>query len=209
MLNKNSYLTSLFLAPLILNKDDLGIIYLRNCLGTFYCDTNKPEWENKIIFAFELRDAHSLKITEEIFNKHPYAYDKYIEHLNNTTYYIYAYTIPPHLKRDVNYLINGEYTKLSDTAKSLLRNSTTMSWLLNYYEAYFTKKVGMTFDTFHEAGILNLNKVPIKKGESNDSPFYFTFPNNFCLELYSRSSYKILHFCRNIIQTMNLFKCRK
>lgn len=207
MLNKNTLTASLFLAPLVLNKEELKIIYLHNCLGTFYQDTNKPEWENKIILAFELTDAQSLKMIEDIFKNNKYAYDKYTEKINNKIYCIYAYLIPYNIKHDVEHLINGEYTKLSDTAKSLLLNSTTISWLKKHYEAYFTKKVGMTFTKFHEEGILNLNEVPIKKGESNDSPFYFIYQINFCLELYSRFSDKILHFSRNIINTMNLFEC--
>lgn len=208
MLDKHTLTASLFLAPLVLNKEELNIIYLRNCLGTFYQDTNKPEWENKIILAFELTDAQSLKMTEDIFKNNKYAYDKYVETINNKTYYIYTYLIPHNLNHDVEHLINGEYTKLSDTTKSLLLNSTSISWLKKHYETYFTKKVGMTFTKFHEEGILNLNKVPIKKGESNDSPFYFIYQINFCLELYSRFSNKILHFSRNVINTMNLFECR-
>ena len=207
MLDKHTLTASLFLAPLVLNKEELKIIYLRNYLGTFYQDTNKPEWENKIILAFELTDAQSLKMTEDIFKNNKYSYDKYVETIDNKTYYIYAYLIPHNITHDVEHLINGEYTKLSDTTKSLLLNSTSISWLKKHYEAYFTKKVGMTFTKFHEEGILNLNKVPIKKGESNDSPFYFIYQIISVLNYTSSFSNKILHFSRNIIDTMNLFEC--
>lgn len=207
MLDKHTLTASLFLAPLVLNKEELKIIYLRNCLGTFYQDTNKPEWENKIILAFELTDAQSLKMTEDIFKNNKYSYDRYVETIDNKTYYIYAYLIPHNITHDVEHLINGEYTKLSDTTKSLLLNSTSISWLKKHYEAYFTKKVGMTFTKFHEEGILNLNKVPIKKGESNDSPFYFIYQIISVLNYTSSFSDKILHFSRNIINTMNLFEC--
>lgn len=207
MLDKHALTASLFLAPLVLNKEELKIIHLRNCLGTFYQDTNKPEWENKIILAFELTDAQSLKMTEDVFKNNKYSYDKYVETIDNKTYYIYAYLIPHNITHDVEHLINGEYTKLSDTTKSLLLNSTSISWLKKHYEAYFTKKVGMTFTKFHEEGILNLNKVPIKKGESDDSPFYFIYQIISVLNYTSSFSDKILHFSRNIINTMNLFEC--
>jgi hypothetical protein len=184
MLNKEILTATLFLAPFVLNEYELGITRLKDCIGVFYKDTNKPEWENKIFIAFKNSPVESIYLANKVFNGNKYAYTKYTESLDNDTYVIYVYNIPPNLKIDIERLSNGEYTKLSDTAKNIILNSTRVAWMKDFYESYFTKRAGMKFTTFHEAGILNLNKVPIKKGESDDSPFYFMFPDKNCLALY-------------------------
>lgn len=184
MLNKEILIATLFLSPLVLKDYQLGITRLKDCIGVFYKDTNKPEWENKIIIAFKNSPVESIYLADKVFNENEYAYAKYTEVIENNLYIIYAFTIPHNLKIDVERLSNGQYTKLSDTAKNIIINSTTVAWLKDFYESYFTKRAGMKFENFHEAGILNLNKVPIKKGESNDSPFYFIPPDKSCLALY-------------------------
>ena len=54
----------IFLKPLIFNDEDNDFILNKQYKGIFYKDTNKPEWENKIILLFDnkLIDK-SIKLT--------------------------------------------------------------------------------------------------------------------------------------------------
>ena len=169
--------STIFLLPLILNGTKIERLLTPNYIGTYYQDTNKPEWGNKIILVYELNKPN-LNITLFYCNS-PYKYDFYTETINNTTYGIYCFIVPPIYKNDYNKIINGEYNKLTNATYTI-----TNAWI----KSIFIKEIknalsplqtintlkGTYLPYFDESEILNLNQVPInKKGvQSNTLSFY-------------------------------------
>lgn len=104
-------IAQLFLTPFIANNENHAKILNKQFLGIFYKDTNKPQWENKIILAYEY--TGSLYNVDRFFEKSEYSYETYTETIDNKTYKIYSFIIPPNLKKDFNHIIKGEYTEIS------------------------------------------------------------------------------------------------
>lgn len=151
----------IFLKPLIFTDEDNDFILNKQYRGIFYKDTNKPEWENKIILLFEYNGP--LWKVDEFFNKSPYAYNNYIEKLNNKTYKIYAFTIPPTLKNDFLNLIKGNYEKIKSTTKKKIQQYWKTKFIVDKVEDYCSNNHirYKTHYTFEKGAILNLNNVPI------------------------------------------------
>lgn len=88
--------TKLFLLPLIEEENSLKWLN-KTTLGIYVADTNKPEWENKIIICYD-RGAfpNELKVR---FKKNKNSYAEYTELINGNAYKVIAFTIPPQLKK--------------------------------------------------------------------------------------------------------------
>lgn len=158
--------TKLFLLPLI--EDENSLAWLNNkTLGIYTSDTNKPEWENKIIICYDLCILPS-KIRVR-FDKNPYAYAEYRENIDGNYHKIVAFNIPPNIKKDFNHLLNGEYTKVS---------VQTQNKILNHWAKISPKARHIVYNFFightHiyqnkpklKDAILNLNDIPIKKADT-------------------------------------------
>ena len=162
MLNTPEQATAeIFLKPLIFKNEDDEFILNKQYKGIFYKDTNKPEWENKIILLFEYNGP--LWKVDEFFNKSPYAYNSYIEKLNNKTYKIYAFTIPPTLVTDFNHLINGNYSNIKLSTKWTIQQYWKAEFISTKVEDYCSNNHirYKNHHTFTKSAILNLNNVPI------------------------------------------------
>lgn len=159
----NERKSTFFLLPLILNGTKIERLLTPNYVGTYYKDTNKPEWEEKIILAYKL-DKVNLNTTL-FYTNSPYKYDFYTEEIDDTTYGIYSFVVPPAYKSDYKKIINGEYDKLTN-AKYVIENAWNKSIFaskiknaLNTLKTTNNNK-GTYLPCFDKSEILNLNQVP-------------------------------------------------
>lgn len=159
----NERKSTFFLLPLILNGTKIERLLTPNYVGTYYKDTNKPQWEDKIIMAYKL-DKVNLNTTL-FYTNSPYKYDFYTEEIGDTTYGIYSFIVPPVYKSDYKKIINGEYDKLTNAkhtiekawAKSIFYKDVknTLSPLKTTAD-----RKGTFMPCFDNSEILNLNEVP-------------------------------------------------
>lgn len=152
----------LFLLPLILNIDDNYLnLYNKGLLGFFYKDTNKPEWEDKIIIAYEYNTP--LRKVDEFFKNNKNSFESYSEHINGKHYKIYAFTVPFEFKKDYKHLTKGDYKCLSVGAKIKLTQHWNNQYLAKKISHYISgyKSCWNTHYDFVKTGILNLNNVPV------------------------------------------------
>lgn len=177
--NKSQILKHLFILPLLLHTDEKDPYYLVNTkmVGTFFSDTNKPQWENKIILAYEY--GGDTKKVRDFFEKSPYKYEKYYDTINDQKYAIFAFVIPPGKKKDFYHLLKGEYTKVSIQTQNKIESTWTGSVLISTLLSDFF--LGLTIrhkiqPPLEKDGVLNLNQVHINKGSVEQTlPFlYYT-----------------------------------
>lgn len=81
-----------------------------NLIGIYLEDTNKPEWEQKIIFCYKNYAGTDVK---KFFENSIYSYQNYTEKLENEIYDIFSFTIPFQFKNDVQKIIQCEFNNLS------------------------------------------------------------------------------------------------
>lgn len=154
-------IAQLFLTPFITNRDNHTQILNKQFLGIFYKDTNKPQWEEKIILAYEY--TGSLYYVDRFFEKSEYAYESYTDTIDNKTYKIYSFTIPPNLKKDFNHIIKGEYTNISLPTITKLQSFWRIKTLYDKIGDYCSNNK-TRFSKHHvitQDAILNLNHVLI------------------------------------------------
>lgn len=174
--------TKLFLLPLIEEENSLKWLN-KTTLGIYVADTNKPEWENKIIICYD-RGAfpNELKVR---FKKNKNSYAEYTELINGNAYKVIAFTIPPQLKKDFTHLLNGEYTKVSiQTQNKILDHWGPISSKARKIATHFFNGYNYSYSVkpkLNEA-ILNLNNIPIKKADFNP-PLSFLQPQRISTNL--------------------------
>ena len=170
-----SYLdkAKLLLLPLIVRKpDELRKWTGPGFIGVYYKDTNKPQWEDKIIVVY---DGHDMNIRPILnWNLSEYKYELYEETHNKRVYCIYSYIVPPQFKADFKKIINGDYSTISrQTANHILdvHFKANNGKLLTNYEKVkkilyppitetLNAKKEYT-DAFGGKQILNINQVPL------------------------------------------------
>jgi hypothetical protein len=142
--------------------------------GVYTSDTNKPEWENKIIICYDLYNWPNKLI--ERFEKNIYFYAKYSETIGPKSYKVVAFHIPSKYKNDFNKIMKGDYTKVSTQYSNLVREywaatPSLASIVNNILDGYIQK---YPVHPKLEESILNLNDVPTKKeGIQSDTLLHF------------------------------------
>ena len=165
-----------FLLPLILENTKIRTLLTPDYIGTYYQDTNKPEWGKKIYLVYK-HTKPNLNISL-FYRNSKYKYNKYEETVNNETYYIYCFIIPPVYKKDFENIINGKYSKITN-ARHKIKNAWALSGIIgNLVNETLdlpptkTRNInGELLNAFDEREILNLNKVPLKKEGVNTLSF--------------------------------------
>ena len=170
-----SYLdkAKLLLLPLIVRKPNEFRKWIGpGFKGVYYQDTNKPQWENKIIVVYDESEMNIRPMLN--WNLSEYKYESYEEIKDGKIYYICAYVIPPQFKSDYEKIINGDYSKISrQTANYILdvHFKANNGKLLTNYEKVkkilyppitetLNAKKEYT-DAFGGKQILNINQVPL------------------------------------------------
>jgi hypothetical protein len=161
-------ISKLFLIPFI--EDSLPTKYIPWCnnkmVGIFTGDTNKPDWENKIVMCYHIGGFN--KELRESFDKNQYSYANYVDKLDDDTYEIISFTIPSQFLKDYKLILQGQYSKLSTQIKDKIRYfwktnsklSDIVNQILNGYTQNYKIQPALN------SCILNLNHVPIEKGDA-------------------------------------------
>jgi hypothetical protein len=164
---------ALLLIPLIAKENETMQKWITpGFIGAYYKDTNKPQWEEKIIMVFNIREMNIRPILN--WNNSEYRYETYSEEHNGKIYNIFAYQIPPKYKKDFNLITSGNYSKVSLQVKSLITNFYFKSKKGKTNPLYemvekilyppitetLTKKREYT-GAFGGKQILNINQVPL------------------------------------------------
>lgn len=162
------------LLPLISrNGNDVKKWITRGFLGVYFKDTNKPQWENKIIVVYDgaTHDIHSILN----WCNSKYSYEKYEQIKDGKIYCIYAYTVPPKYKQDFKKIINGDYSKVSASTVYDIKNYYTplikgnktlyddITKILRPPTLCTKNYKGEYTDAFGGRQILNINSVPIEE----------------------------------------------
>ena len=151
------------LLPFILENEDPYDLLYNNFYGIFTNDTNKPDWENKIFLVYE-RIVPKKVLT--IFNNSKYKYNAYTEYIENKTYKILAFTVPYKFKRDYLNIINNHPEKTNgifrDKVMEIWKPTTIVRSTIR--NMFMGLQINKRIPDFKTLCILNLNKVPIKKG---------------------------------------------
>lgn len=92
------------------NSKETYTLLNSNLVGIYLEDTNKPEWEQKIIFCYKNYAGSNVK---EFFENSIYSYQNYTEKLEKEIYDIFSFTIPYEFKNDVQKIIKCEFRNLS------------------------------------------------------------------------------------------------
>lgn len=161
----------LFLLPLIENEN--GLKWLNKLtIGIYTSDTNKPNWDNKILICY---DSNSFPTKLKVrFKNNQYSYAEYTENIDGRLFKIIAFSIPPERRKDFNHILNGEYTKISTQTRNLILNhwgpisSKAREIALHFMNGH--THIYKTRPKLKDA-ILNLNNVPIKKADINPPSF--------------------------------------
>ena len=165
----------LLLLPLITDDAKRSHTWFGGLQGVYIQDTNKPQWENKIILVYKQNTANIYSILN--YKSSKYTYETYWDNKNKETYEIYAYIIPPQYKNDYNLIISGQYSKLSPSTKARIKSFWENPRLKHKKNCYIdvlkilnpetileTKSEnGEILESFGTDEILDLNEV-IKKG---------------------------------------------
>lgn len=166
--------TELFILPLVCKNDTEFLAYAnKDLFGVFINDTNKPQWENKIIIVYN--NPRGYFHAKKHWEQNEYKYQRYTETLDNDVYYILSFVIPPKFKKDVEtHIINSFYSKVSDAYRLKLKLIMKRSFIyetaikpsINISPGYGRNKKGEIQNGFNDdlSQTLNLNNVPIKKG---------------------------------------------
>lgn len=147
--------------PLILNDfNELIEMTPNNFYGIYYEDTNRPDWGKKIILVYENILANR---TKEICNKNKYYFGAYTEVINDKSYRIISFVIPPEFRRELDNILNGKYESTTNIIRDKILDFWNFSpvihqkleehflgWQANWRKPKITK----------ENLILNLNQVP-------------------------------------------------
>lgn len=131
------------LFPIICNNnEEFSLIYHPRMKGIFVGDTNKPEWEDKIVILFDTCAPPKFK---EFFNKNLYKYQNYYETIDNKHYEILAFVIPPQNKNDIANLLNNQIEGVSFAYKNHIENVTQLvsddyPWVIGNKKIPITKE---------------------------------------------------------------------
>lgn len=165
--SKNYKLTRVRLEELVFpilceHPEESDLIFQPRLKGVFIGDTNKPEWEDKIIVLFDICAPKKFK---DFFNKSKYKYKNYYENIDGKYYEILAFTIPPLHKKAINNLLNNQIEGVSRAYQYHIEQMTALSpgyypWDTNGRNRPFIKEYLQ----------LDLNGVN-KKGTQNSVPF--------------------------------------
>lgn len=150
----------LFIIPLICNEKN-PLFLLNKNLDIFNSDTNKPQWEDKIILCY--KNGGNFNEVQNYLRNHPLFYAKYTEQIDDY-YTIYAFIIPKEFKKDYFYLLNGEYTKISNQARLKIKGTWNFSATIS--ETISSVLMGLHSKVKHHPplyDVLNLNQVPTIK----------------------------------------------
>lgn len=121
-----------YIFPLICEtKNDFKNLYHPRMKGIYIGDTNKPQWEDKIIVLFETVAPKRFK---DFFKKNKYSYESYYENIDNKYYEILSFHIPPKFKNDIAKILNN---KFSETSSLFKRKIDWISYPPNSYD-YWT-----------------------------------------------------------------------
>lgn len=150
-----------YLFPIICESTkDFEILYHPRNLGVYVGDTNKPEWENKLVVAFEICAPPKFK---EFYNNNKYKYSRYYENIGSNPYEIFAFHIPPKYKNDVANILNNNFKGVSAPFRSLVDWISFPDNSADYWNN--DDKLHQKLWKINESEIqLNLNGVPTTKG---------------------------------------------
>lgn len=105
---------SVYLEPILNynadNPKDIKTLLNTNLIGIYLEDTNKPEWETKIIFCYKNYAGSNVR---KFFEESIYSYQQYTEKLEDEIYDIFSFTIPFQFKNDVQNIIKCNFSNLS------------------------------------------------------------------------------------------------
>lgn len=157
-----------FLLPLILEETKIKTLLTPDYIGAYYKDTNKPQWGEKIYLVYK-HTKPNLNISL-FYHNSKYKYNRYEETINNETYYIYCFIVPPIYKKDFENIIKGNYSKITN-ANFKIKNAWALSGIIGNLvnetidlpPTKTRNENGELLTAFNEREILNLNKVPLKK----------------------------------------------
>lgn len=147
--------------PLIV-KDINEIIKLTpsNFYGIYYKDTNRPDWDKKIILVYENIIPNNVKA---ICEKSDYYFGAYTEVIEDKTYKIISFTVPQKFKKELDNILNGDYEKTTMPIRNKILNFWSFSPIIKQkLEEHFLgwqanwKKPKIKTENL----ILNLNQVP-------------------------------------------------
>lgn len=167
----NKRKAEIFLLPLIINKqNDIKRLITEDFVGVYYKDTNKPEWENKIIIVYKFKKPNINPLL--FFKTSKYKYNQYEEEIDGEIYNIFAFVIPPDLKKDYEKIINGKYDNIWFTTKQKIENAWNKCSIIHQklndvltnnpcISNKYKKIYGQLLPPFDKNEILNLNKVPV------------------------------------------------
>lgn len=147
-----------FVLPILFNKKD--DIINEGYLNCYSYDYNFPWEEDKIylIFDDDYRDENTLKIYQNIHNN-KFFHSEY-QFYDNGNKIKYTFAIPPKFKKDYKYILEGFYSKTSETYKLQV---------LDFWKKTSNSRLGGILYKKHyqqEDNIFKLNA----KGELLDSP---------------------------------------
>lgn len=155
------------LFPILCEKTkELLLVYHPRMKGIFVGDTNKPEWEDKIIVLFETCAPKEFK---EFFNNNKYKYKNYYENINDKNYEILAFVIPPLHKKAIENLLNNQIEGVSFAYRNHIELITSLD-----SEFYPWSQDGLKRPIIKEHIQLDLNGVN-KKGTQQSVPFSILF----------------------------------
>lgn len=143
-------------------QNEFELIYHPRMKGVFVGDTNKPEWEDKIIVLFDICAPPKFK---DFFKKNKYQYKNYYETIDGKYYEILAFVIPPQHRKAIKNLLNNHVEGVSFAYKNHIEQTTSFDsefypWSIN----------GRNRPIFKDHIILDLNGVN-KKGIQKCIPF--------------------------------------
>lgn len=147
--------------PLIVtNIEEIITLIQSNFYGIYYKDTNRPDWDKKIILVYENIIPKNVKT---ICEKSDYYFETYTEVIEDKTYKIISFTIPQNFKKGLDNILNGNYEKTTTPIRNKILNFWSFSPIIKQkLEEHFLgwqanwKKPKIKIENL----ILNLNQVP-------------------------------------------------
>lgn len=105
-----------YLFPIICEcKKDFEFLYHPRMKGVFIGDTNKPEWEDKIVVLFKTCAPKEFK---DFYRNNKYCYKNYYEEIDDNYYEILSFQIPPKFKKDLASILNNNFEEVSGAFKN-------------------------------------------------------------------------------------------
>lgn len=116
VLNKSElgtrYLLLFYVFPMVCEKrSDFALILHDRLRGVYIGDTNKPQWEDKIVVLFKTCAPKQFK---DFYRSNPYSYKNYYEDIDGDLYEILSFHVPQKYEDDLQKILNNKFTKVSN-----------------------------------------------------------------------------------------------